>query len=150
MILLDANILVYALIVNAPQHAACVAVVTAALAGRIPGVAFPQTLLEFWSVVTNPRRVQRPLNPVRAWERVNALRSGLQFLDLRPDAFGLLDRLVVERRPTGREIFDLFLVAQMRSHGVTMICTYNTSDFVGLPGIEALTAEEALARWQIV
>ena len=142
MILLDANILVYALITSAPQHAACMAVVTAALAGRIPGVTFPQTLLEFWSVITSPRRVQRPLNPLRAWERVNALRSGLQLLDLHPEAFLLMDRLVAERRPTGRQIFDLFLIAQMRTHGVTMICTYNTSDFTGFAGIEALTAED--------
>ena len=61
MILLDANVLVYAVNADAPQHNATRAILDAALAGTIPGALVPQVLLEFFAVVTNARRVQAPL-----------------------------------------------------------------------------------------
>lgn len=145
MILLDANVLVYAVNADAPQHPASRAAVHAALAGRLPGVLVPQVLLEFLAIVTHPRRVSHPLDPARAWAQVAVLRAHLPVLDLRPVALNELGALLTGHPATGQDVFDLFLVAQMRSHGVTTICTYNDADFARLP-VEALAPEEALAR----
>jgi predicted nucleic acid-binding protein len=144
VILLDTNVLVYAVNADSPQYSASRAMVQAALDRRLAGVLVPQILLEFFAVTTNSRRVTRPLGSEQAWEQVAMLRANLPVLDLRPTAFTILGELVAARRSTGRSIFDLFLAAQMRIHGVRSICTYNGSDFGQLPDIEAVTPEDAL------
>lgn len=146
MILLDTNVLVYAVDADAPQHEPSFTVVQRALDGTIPGVVVPQVLLEFFAVVTHSRRVQHPLSPVQAWEQITLLRTGLRVLDLQPAALTVLGELVLGGRPAGPAIFDLFLIAQMRTHGVATICTHNVPDFAGVPGIEALAPPDLLAR----
>jgi toxin-antitoxin system PIN domain toxin len=145
VILLDTNVLVYAVNADAPQHSSSQAVVQAAFERHILAAVVPQILLEFMAVVTNPRRVTRPLDPAQAWEQVEILRVNLPVLGLEPDALTMLGELVIAHRPAGRGIFDLFLAAQMRTHGVRTICTYNGSDFDRLHDVEVVTPEEALA-----
>jgi len=41
-------------------------------------------------------------------------------------------RLIVERRVTGRRVFDARLVAVMLAHGVARLLTFNGADFAGL------------------
>lgn len=147
MILIDANPIVYASDTDSPQFRPSEAVIDVALTRHVPGVLVPQVLLEFWSTVTSPRRSLRPLTPEQAWRRIEILRSSLPVLDVSANAIGNLETLVRTRRSTGASIYDLFLVAQMRSHGIGQICTYNTADFSGIPGIEALTPEQALTRY---
>ena len=145
MILLDTNVLVYSVNADAPQHQASRAVVQAALDQRIAAVLVPQVLLEFLAVVSSPRRVANPLDAEQAWEQVSLLRSHLPVLDLRPSALSAVGDLMISSGRTGRQVFDLFLVAQMRSHEVATICTHNTSDFAGLLEIDARRPEEVLA-----
>ncbi len=125
------------------------AVIQAAFDGRVPGVLVPQVLLEFFAVVTHRRRVAHPLSSDRAWEQVAALRARLPVLESGSGALATLGELVAARRPTGGGIFDLFLVAQLRAHGVDTICTYNGGDFAGLTGVAALTPEEVLAQRRV-
>ncbi len=149
MFLIDANVLAYALNAVAPQHAHSRAAVDAALEGSLPGVLVPQVLLECFATVSNPHKVPRPLAPLEAWREMDKLRAALPVLQVRPEALTYLGQLLPGRRVRGAGIFDLFLVAQMRSHGVASICTYNIQDFDRLPGIEARTPEEVLARYDI-
>lgn len=146
---MDANVLVYAINTVAPQHGASRALVRAALDGRVPGVLVPQVLLECFATVSSPRRIPSPVDAPEAWRWVEILRTGLPILELRPEALTLLGQLLASRPVRGSGIFDLFLAAQMRSHGISTICTYNVRDFDRLPGIEALTPEELLARYGI-
>jgi len=145
VILLDTNVLVYGVNADAPQHSSSQAVIQAAFDRHILAAVVPQILLEFLAVVTSPRRVIRPLDAAEAWEQVEILRVNLPVLGLEPEALTILGELVLAHRPAGRGIFDLFLAAQMRTHGIRTICTYNGSDFDRLRDVEALTPEEALA-----
>lgn len=149
MLLMDANVLVYAINTVAPQHGSSRTLVQAALDGRVPGVLVPQVLLECFATVSSPRRIPSPVDAPEAWRWVEILRTGLPVLEVRPEALMLLGQLLTSRPVRGSAIFDLFLAAQMRSHGVGTICTYNVTDFARLPGIEALTPEEVLARYDI-
>lgn len=143
----DANILVYAVNQDAPQHEASTALIKAAEEGLVTVELVPQVLLEFFSVVTNPRRVPQALTPADAWQRVATLRSALPLLPVQTRAMDLLDTLVSSRQPRGRAVYDLFLAAQILSHGIRTICTYNVRDFQGIAGIEAITPDEALRRY---
>jgi predicted nucleic acid-binding protein len=44
----------------------------------------------------------------------------------------------------GQDVFDLVLVAQMRSHGIRTICTRNVRDF-DVAGIRAIEPAQAVA-----
>jgi len=70
---LDANVLVYAVEAGAPQHAISRALIEAA---RDPATALyltSQVLCEFYSIVTNPRRVAVPRSPTEALAAISAL-----------------------------------------------------------------------------
>lgn len=95
--LLDANVLAYAINADAPQHAASRALLES---GRDPSTTLyvtSQILCEFYSVITNPRRVAVASSPPIP-ARVVA---------------GWMDLL--QRHPvTGGDIFDLQIVAAMK------------------------------------
>lgn len=148
MNLFDANILVYSLDADSPQHTPSRAAIEAAASGRLPGVLVPQVLLEFFSVVTNPRRMQHPMPTADAWAEVTRFRTALPVLDVPAHVLTLVDDLVVDRRPRGGAIYDLFLVAQMRAHGVVTLCTYDAG-FSGIPGIDAVAPEALLTRLRL-
>ena len=105
------------------------------MSGELDAVVVPQVLMEFYAVVTSPRRVRSPLSPrdgalqVTDWRRTIAVRY--------PTA-GCLDEwttLVGRLRRTGQDVHDLFLIAQMQAHGIRDICTVNAGDFAGVKGI---------------
>lgn len=146
MTLLDTNVLVYALNADAPQHAASRLVVDAALDRRVSVALVPQVLLEMFAIVTDSRRFPNPLTVPLAWEQVEALMAGLPVVEVGRDALRNLGHRLAERQVAGAAVFDAFLGAQMRAHGIATVCTYDTGGFAGLPGIEALTPEALADR----
>lgn len=142
MILLDTNILVYAVDADSRFHVSCAGVVSRAMTGKLDAVIVPQVLMEFYAVATSPRRVRSPLSAsdgalqVTDWRRSIAVRY--------PTARCLAEwASLVERIPrTGQEVHDLFLAAQMRAHGIAEICTVNADDFRGITGIAARHPDE--------
>jgi predicted nucleic acid-binding protein len=71
----DANILVYALDVDAPQHAASLALLNAARDPATILFVTSQILAEFYSIVTSPRRVAVPRSPSEALRALSALHA---------------------------------------------------------------------------
>jgi len=137
MILLDANVLVYSIMGGAPQHRDSRGVVLRAASGELPGVLVAQVVNEAYSIVTSPRRVNRPLSPPQANRWLKGLRRVLSVKPVIPEALDELDSLLASQPRVGADVFDLFLVAQMRCHRIADICTYNVDDFA-LPGVRAL------------
>ncbi|MBE3583439.1 MAG: PIN domain-containing protein [Limnochordaceae bacterium] len=144
MILLDTNVLVYAINADVPQHPASRAVLESALRRQLPAILVPQVLLEFYAVITCPRRVEHPLDPETAWNEVTALRASIPVLPVISDTLDALGRFVSERKVAGQHIFDLFLAAQMRAHRIDTICTYDRAAFEGIPGVVVATPEQLL------
>ncbi|MBZ5624083.1 MAG: PIN domain-containing protein [Acidobacteriia bacterium] len=84
--ILDANVLAYAVNRDAPQHAASRALLEAA---RIPSTrryVTSQILCEFYSVITNPRRVAAVSSPTEALRILSTMLAlpGLQVLPIQP------------------------------------------------------------------
>ena len=72
MILVDANLLVYAHVVSMSQHHVAVSWLDQNLNGTSI-VALPwQSLLSFARLVTNPRLFERPLSVVMAWQQIES------------------------------------------------------------------------------
>ena len=72
MILIDANLLVYAHVASMPQHRTAISWLDQKLNGTAV-VALPwQSLLSFARLVTNPRLFERPLSVVTAWQQIES------------------------------------------------------------------------------
>ena len=145
-ILLDTNVLVYALNADSPQHRDCRRVVDVAAAGGLPAVLFPQILIECCAVITSPRRVPNALSSQQAWA---ATRWLVRMIDVKPVPETLLDDLdllMAQHSRRGRDVFDLAIVAQMLSHGVRAICTCNVADF-RIAGVQAMDPVQTVAAY---
>jgi hypothetical protein len=138
MVAVDANILVYAVYRDTPQHAASRAWLERAARGEVKICLTSQVLAEFFAIVTNPRRVSNPRTPddaVTAIEAALAL-PGATLLPVPPIVTSRWLEMLRRRPVRGGAVFDLQLIATLAANGVNRICTFNRADFEGFPGLE--------------
>ena len=134
MILVDANLLVYAQSRSFRQHEPARAWLDGRLNGPAPiGLPWP-SLLAFVRIISNPRVVDRPRSLPKAWSQVEA------WLDCPPawiplpteqhrETLGELLRVV----PRGNLVPDAHLAALAVEHGLTLCST--DGDFARFPGL---------------
>lgn len=129
-VLFDTNILVYAHNQDSPFHKKCLALITAVIEGRFRGILAQQNLLEFYSIVTDKKRVTKPLTPFKALELLdNYLRLPFTIIlptDMTIQIFSLLSQ---KNKIKNGQAFDTYLVATMLSHKIKNILTVNVKDF---------------------
>src|SRR5689334_8207593 len=87
--IIDANVLVYALDADSPHHAASRALLEAARTEATTLYVTSQILCEFYSIVTNARRVPKPRT---AADAANAVAGLLGFLRVLPAPVHAVDR----------------------------------------------------------
>jgi toxin-antitoxin system PIN domain toxin len=134
-VLVDANILLYAVDTDSPRHEAAKAWVEAALNGaRRVGIPWTSSIA-FVRIATNPRALRRALTPADAWSIVT------QWLDA-PSAWipepgaghrEILGDLLARHDLRGNLISDAVVAALCIEHGLEMIS--NDSDFARFPEI---------------
>jgi len=142
VILLDANILLYAYDTRSPQHVAARGWLERQLSGVAP-VLFPwHTLTAFLRIVTNPRAVFTPLSMVEASECVDAwLARSVSRLALPTERhWQVLRGLLIDAQAPAALVPDAHLAALAIEHGAVLYST--DRDFARFPG---LTWEDPLA-----
>jgi len=135
----DTNVLVYALDADAPHHAPARALLEAARDGSLSLYVTSQILCEFYSIVTNARRVAKPRTPTEA---LNALTDLLTFLQMLPVPAHAVEGWMnlLRRHPvTGGDVFDLQIIASMLANGVERIYTFNRDDFTTFTELAVVT-----------
>lgn len=139
--ILDANILAYAVNADAPQHAASRALLDAANDSSTRLYVTSQILCEFYSLITNPRRVAVVSSPVEAQTMIAAMLAlpGIHVLPTPAQAVEGWMRLLERRPVTGPDIFDLQIVATMEANGIHRIYTFNADDFTVFSELTVLT-----------
>jgi predicted nucleic acid-binding protein len=140
--LLDTNVLVYAADAGSPFHEPARHLRDRGFRGEIPLVVSPQVLLEFFAVVTNPRRVHTPRSPQEATaEMAKYMRARhIQMIYPRTDILRRVLALHAQHPEVARQdIFDLSLVATMLANQVTRIYTYNQQHFTPFQELTVLT-----------
>lgn len=145
MIAVDTNILVYAVMQDDPHHMSSRRFVETVAKGLVSACVFPQNLPEFYSVVTNPRRVSSPLSVTDALREVSNLRNVFHLVNPQESSLDRLLELVAESGTTQSDVFDAFIVSQMCDAGIEVICTYNGQDFSCFP-VQVLTPDELLGN----
>ena len=140
--LVDTKVLVYAADTSSSFHERSRRLRDRGFRGEVPLVVTPQVLMEFFAVITSPRRVTTPRSPEEARAEVEKYARAENIVKMYPDRTTLeqtLDLLQHHPQTARQEIFDLFLVATMLANGVTRIYTYNHQHFTRFAGVEVLT-----------
>lgn len=138
---LDANVLVYAINADAPHHAASRALLETAREPTVTLYVTSQILCEFYSLITNPRRVAVVSSLTEAVRIISALLAlpGLHVLPIPVGAAAGWMALLQRGPVTGADIYDLQIVATMQANSVQRIYTFNTADFEIFAELEVLT-----------
>jgi toxin-antitoxin system PIN domain toxin len=125
--LIDANLLLFAVHKRAAQHQSAAAWLTEQLNGpRRIGLPW-QTLGAFLRISTHPRAFRRPLEPAVAWERIaDWLAAPAAWIpEPGPDHARLLGELVIRHEVRGNLVPDAQLAALALEHGLT-VCSTDT------------------------
>ncbi len=117
--LLDTNVLVYAVFPAMPQHAASRARVDLAKGAGANLCVAPQNLVEFYAVVTDPRRVTQPKTSDEALQAIDDLLAlpGLTLLSVPVDLVACWAQLLRQSPAPKKRAFDTQLVATMLGNG---------------------------------
>lgn len=138
MILVDANLLVYAKFSDLPQHARARTWLETRL--NAPGkVGIPwQSLLAYLRLSTNARLFARPLSSSAAWQDVESWLDHPRVFVPEPtaDHGSILGKLVKQSNATGNLIPDANLAAIAIAHGLTVCST--DSDFARFQDVDWL------------
>jgi len=129
--LFDTNVLVYANNADSPFHAPCRELVEKAIVGDMEAVIAVQNLVELYAVITDKRRVERPLSPDDGRKLIEfyATLDNPRIISPSAKSLSILTPLMAEQKPKSQNIFDFMLVATMMENAVSRIFTYNVDHF---------------------
>ncbi len=135
MILIDANLLLYAKVANYPQHRRAHGWLEARLnaPGRV-GLPWP-SLLAFLRIITNPRLFETPLSMAQAWGQVQEWLALPTVWTPGPTErhAAILSQLLQSTSVMANLVADAHLAALSIEHGL-ILCS-SDSDFARFPGL---------------
>ena len=108
--------------------------------GEIMLCVCPQVLMEFYAVITNPKRVTNPFEPREAMSEVEKYLRTERIVKIYPGEDLVFRMIELFRKYEVRryEIFDLQIVATMLSNGIKRLYTYNQEHFDRFTEVEVL------------
>lgn len=143
MILVDANVLIYAYHPRAERHAACRRWLETTFSGLLP-VGLPWlSVWAFLRIITNPRAFEQPLRMqeardiVATWHDVPVVRR----LEPGERHWDILSQLLTDAQVTGPLVTDAVLAAFALEHGAS-VCTLDR-DFLRFPGLTVIDPSES-------
>ena len=125
----DTNVLVYARIREAPNHALARDSLRGALQQGEPLRISRQVMREYLAVVTRPQTWTLPIGREEAVEDILRLASVFDVLEDGPAVTDRLAPLCREVRVGGSQIHDAKIVATMLTYGERRLLTFNVEDF---------------------
>lgn len=149
-LLLDTNVLVYAHNKSSSKHHQASCVLIAATQGSISAHISHQNLLEFYSVMTNPRKVTPSPASHEIQEICIDLWESHKIKKIFPKEKAAIEaaRIAAANGLKGAQIFDCTIALTARDNRVDHIWTENVSDFKQLDFIHA--ENPLLWNWQLV
>jgi len=144
--LLDTNILVYANNADSPFHDKSKSIVEKAVRGEIQAAISIQNFVELYAVITDKRRVEHPLSPIKAKELVEFYKDheNIQVIAPSSQTLEILIGLIAKHKPNAQSIFDCLLVATMIDNGIREIYTANTEHFKSFANIKTINPPSAV------
>ena len=129
-ILIDTNILIYAVNKDSEHHKQARLILKKVSTGEINAVISIQNVLEFCSVLTSVKLLTKPISIKEAWNLVHdIIDSGIEIIYPNKNIIQILPELFSKSETLGKRIYDYYLVATMRSYNIPTIYTVNEKDF---------------------
>ena len=125
----DTNVLVYARVMEAPNHDVARELLAQATTSDEPAQLSRQVLREYLAVMTRPQTWPVPLTRDQVLDDVERLGANFQILEDGPQVTEALVALCREVPAAGRQIHDANIVATMLAHGAQDLVTFNVADF---------------------
>ena len=132
MIGIDTNLLIYARVASAQEHARAAAFLDS-LATSAEVVIAELVLVEFYLALRNPAILQPPLSAAAATAECRAFRAHPRWALV--ENADVMELVWVDAARAGvarRRIIDVRLARTLQAHGVTDFATANVKDFAGL------------------
>ena len=125
MILVDANVLLYAYEPRSAHHERCRTWLEKALSGEEPVCMAWVTVLAFIRISANPRIFEAPLSAAEAIAIVSSWleREIVSVLEAGEQCWEILRALLVEAQISGPLVMDAFLAALALESGATLVTT---------------------------
>lgn len=130
--LIDSNILIYAINADSPKHKQAQQFLQVSL-GNLE-IAH-QNVLEAIRVLTH-RKFSKPMRLKDALVAIQAISKFCRIISPTQTTYYLSLELINERKLVGNRIFDAYLAATALSNGINIIATDNSSDFKKFSGID--------------
>ena len=139
MVLLHTNILVHAADLDSPFFRKAKEIRDKAANGELIACISLQNLSEFYSVITNPSQVEKPLTPSQAKEEVEKYLASenIKKLEIKQTTISATVALAEKYNVAKQNIYDTQIVATMIENGIVKIITRNNDDFAAFEEIEA-------------
>jgi len=142
-ILFDSNVLVYAHNEDSVFHPQALKLITEVAKGEMSGILTSQNLLEFYTIITDKRRLSSPITPKLASELFNQyLYSPFEIIYPNLNTNRIIVELLKKNQIKNGQIFDAYLVATMLSSNIRHIVTANVADFKKFDSILVLDLQE--------
>ena len=140
MRLIDTNIIVYAHNADSPFQNTAMSIISDAITGKFEGCLSTQNLIEFYSIITHSKRVQKPLAAEQATTIVQYYIANPKTKILIPslNSYAMAFALAQEHKVNGAEVFDTLLVATMLENNIRTIYTGNIRHFDRFPDVKAI------------
>jgi len=145
--LLDTNVVLRLTDLESPQNTLVTEATATLLEQQNVCVLVSQILIELLVVATRPVEVNGlGWSISKTTDEMAQLLDEFPLLDERAEIFVIWQRLVATQRIAGKRAHDARIAAAMLTHGVTHLLTFNTQDFIQVPGItiaapQSITAE---------
>jgi toxin-antitoxin system PIN domain toxin len=125
VILVDANVLLYAYDPRSEHHERCRSWVEKAFSAEEPVCVAWVTVLAFIRISTNPRIFEAPLSAHEATSIVSSwlARPAVSVLEAGEQCWEILRALLVEAQATGPLVMDAFLAALALENDATLVTT---------------------------
>lgn len=139
-ILLDTNILVHAYNKSSPHQQEAANIIKKALQGETQACLTPQVLYKLFAVVTNSKRVEKPLSTREAADLCIDLWECNEIEKINPSGVTPIEvfKLAKTLKLGKAKIFDCILAVTAKENDVETIYTENVVDFKGYNFVKAL------------
>lgn len=127
--LFDSNILIWAQDSESPHHQKAREIVELGLSKKINACLAHQNLLEFLSIVTNPKRLSKKLTLAKALKIIGSYSRYFEVISPKSNTLNLALVSIRDFKIRKARVFDAYLVATMLSNNVATLYTANEKDF---------------------
>jgi predicted nucleic acid-binding protein len=135
--LIDTYVLVYALNLDSKFNVKSYDILNDALNGKTTAALADKSLFEFFAIITDSKRIEKPVSIDEAWDIIKIiLKSKIEILYTSANSITITFELAKKYNVSRQKVFDLVLVGIMLDNGIKQICTHNKKDFDYIDEIE--------------